>query len=92
MRFDSVDNQEVANILFEAVENWFKAKGMDEVVGPLGISSAFIGMIMELLSSGKYTHAETNLNLEDNIHIQNQSKPFDAKLHKKRRSYIKKTK
>lgn len=55
-----------------------------------GISSAFIGTIMELLVSGKYTHAETNLNLEDNIHIQNQWKAFDARLHKRRRSYVKK--
>ena len=41
-RFDSIDDQEVANALFSAVETWAKAKGMEEVVGPLGfpISSA----------------------------------------------------
>lgn len=55
-----------------------------------GISSAFIGTIMEWLASGKYTHAETNLNLEDNVHILNQWKAFDARLHKRRRAYIKK--
>lgn len=54
-----------------------------------GISSAFIGTIMEWLASGKYTHAETNLNLEDNVHILNQWKAFDARLHKRRRAYIK---
>lgn len=37
-RFDSIDNQEVANALFEAVVGWAKAKGMTEIVGPLGYS------------------------------------------------------
>lgn len=37
-RFDSIDNQEVANKLFSAVENWAKEEGMTEVVGPLGFS------------------------------------------------------
>ncbi len=37
-RFDSIDDQEVANALFGAVENWAKEKGMEEVVGPLGFS------------------------------------------------------
>ena len=37
-RFDSIDDQEVANALFFAVETWAKEKGMEEVVGPLGFS------------------------------------------------------
>ena len=37
-RFDSIDNQEVANGLFNAIERWAKEKGMTEVVGPLGYS------------------------------------------------------
>ena len=37
-RFDCIDNQEVANLLFESVENWTKEKNMAEVVGPLGFS------------------------------------------------------
>ena len=37
-RFDSIDDQEVANALFAAVEKWAKEKGMEEVVGPLGFS------------------------------------------------------
>ncbi len=37
-RFDSIDDQEVATGLFNAVENWAKQKGMEEVVGPLGFS------------------------------------------------------
>ena len=37
-RFDSIDDQEVANALFAAVENWGRDKGMEEIVGPLGFS------------------------------------------------------
>ena len=37
-RFDAIDDQEVANALFAAVEDWAKAKGMTEIVGPLGFS------------------------------------------------------
>lgn len=37
-RFDSINDQEVADALFEAVECWARKKGMDTVVGPLGFS------------------------------------------------------
>lgn len=37
-RFDSVDDQEVATALFNAVETWAKQKNACEVVGPLGFS------------------------------------------------------
>ncbi len=37
-RFDAIDDVEVAKALFDAVENWAKQKGMEEVVGPLGFS------------------------------------------------------
>lgn len=37
-RFDSVDSQEVANALFDAVFKWGKEKGADIVFGPLGYS------------------------------------------------------
>lgn len=37
-RFDCIDDQEVANALFKAVEDWARSKGMEEVVGPLGFS------------------------------------------------------
>lgn len=37
-RFDAIDNQEVANMLFDAVALWAKAKGIEEFVGPLGYS------------------------------------------------------
>ena len=37
-RFDSIDDQSVADALFGAVENWARNKGMDTIVGPLGFS------------------------------------------------------
>jgi len=37
-RFDCIDDQEVANELFRAIECWGKSKGTDEIVGPLGYS------------------------------------------------------
>lgn len=37
-RFDAINNQDVANALFSAVEKWAKEKGMDTIVGPLGFS------------------------------------------------------
>ena len=37
-RFDSIDDEEVAKALFDAVEDWAKSKGMDTVCGPLGFS------------------------------------------------------
>ncbi len=37
-RFDSVDKQEVADALFNAIESWAVAKGMDTAHGPLGFS------------------------------------------------------
>jgi hypothetical protein len=37
-RFDAIDKQAVADALFQALENWAKAQGMEEMVGPLGFS------------------------------------------------------
>ena len=37
-RFDSIDDQEVANALLSAVEQWGKTFGVQEIVGPLGYS------------------------------------------------------
>ncbi len=37
-RFDCENNVETAKKLFETVENWARAKGMEKVVGPLGYS------------------------------------------------------
>ena len=37
-RFDCINDQNVANRLLGAVENWAKQQGMEEIVGPLGYS------------------------------------------------------
>ncbi len=37
-RFDCIDDDEVAKLLFEAVENWGREKGMKVVHGPLGFN------------------------------------------------------
>lgn len=37
-RFDCIDDQEVADMLLGAVEDWARSLGMDEAVGPLGFS------------------------------------------------------
>lgn len=37
-RFDSVNDQEVAAALFDALEKWALSKGMDTICGPLGFS------------------------------------------------------
>lgn len=37
-RFDAIDNQEVANALFSAVEKWAADNGMEHICGPLGYS------------------------------------------------------
>ena len=37
-RFDSINDQEVADALFNAVEKWAKDKGMNEICGPLGFN------------------------------------------------------
>ncbi len=36
--FDSVNDQEVANALFEAVFDWARQRGLDTVIGPKGLS------------------------------------------------------
>lgn len=56
-----------------------------------GVASLLIYEIMKILKSG-IDYAETNLNLESNISIQNQWKSFDSELHKRRRSFVKKLK
>lgn len=56
----------------------------------LGISSAMIAKVMQILCQGNVKYCETNLNLEDNHNIQNQWHRFKTVLHKRRRAYIKK--
>ena len=55
-----------------------------------GIVTAMICQVIDLLKESGVKYAETNLNLEDNYHIQNQWKNFEAHQHKRRRSFIKK--
>lgn len=55
----------------------------------IGIGSALIAKVMEVLEKGDIEYCETNLNLEDNESIQNQWKAFDCVLHKRRRCFVK---
>ncbi|MBO5713376.1 MAG: hypothetical protein J6R88_04175, partial [Clostridia bacterium] len=54
-----------------------------------GISSALFACMQKALYENEVEYCETNLNLEDNLKIINQWKNFDARLHKRRRSYVK---
>ncbi len=55
-----------------------------------GVASVLIYGVLQMLKDGKLEYAETNLNLEYNLNIQNQWKVFDNVLHKRRRAFIKK--
>jgi len=55
-----------------------------------GVNSIMVEGILNILKENNIEYAETNLNLEDNLSIQNQWKHFDAVLHKRRRCFIKK--
>lgn len=55
-----------------------------------GVATVLLVKVMEMMKNKNIEHAETNLNLETNTAIINQWKMFDARLHKKRRSYVKK--
>lgn len=64
--------------------------GVDPDYLNLGISAVFAAGLMNILKNPKIKYAETNLNLEDNAHIQNLWKRFREEKHKRRRCYIKK--
>lgn len=64
--------------------------GVDPVWLNRGVSTIVAAELIKMLQQPGTRYAETNLNLEDNYAIQNLWKRFDAKQHKKRRSYIKK--
>lgn len=55
-----------------------------------GIPAVMCDAIMKMLRNDGIEYAETNLNLEDNLPIQNLWKRFRAVQHKRRRSYVKK--
>ena len=55
-----------------------------------GINAVIVNGLLDILEEGKVKACETNLNLETNTAVQAQWKYFDARQHKRRRSYIKK--
>ena len=55
-----------------------------------GIATAMLANIMDYLKEGNVRFAESNLNLENNTEMINQWKMFNTRVHKRRRSYIKK--
>ena len=55
-----------------------------------GINAVILDGMLEILEKGKVKKCETNLNLESNTAVQAQWKYFNARQHKRRRSYKKK--
>lgn len=55
-----------------------------------GVNAVLVNGIAEILCSGEVEKCETNLNLETNTQVMAQWKYFNARHHKRRRSYIKK--
>ena len=55
-----------------------------------GVSVAISAELERMLRAPGVKYAETNLNLEDNLMIQNQWKRFKEVKHKRRRAYVKK--
>ena len=55
----------------------------------VGINAVIIDGMLEILEKGKVKKCETNLNLESNTAVQAQWKYFNARQHKRRRSYKK---
>lgn len=64
--------------------------GVDPDFENLGISAIVASMLKERLKKPGIQYAETNLNLEHNMQIQNLWKRFKEVKHKRRRSYVKK--
>ncbi len=54
-----------------------------------GVIAVIAAALADMLIDGGVEYAETNLNLEDNLAIQNLWKRFNAVQHKRRRSYLK---
>ena len=54
-----------------------------------GVNAVLLNGMIEALESGRIKKYETNLNLESNAAVQAQWKYFDARQHKRRRSYKK---
>ena len=54
-----------------------------------GINAVILNGMLDILEEGKVKRCETNLNLESNTAVQAQWKYFNARQHKRRRSYKK---
>ena len=52
-----------------------------------GLNAVILNALVDMLSEGKVEKCETNLNLETNTAVISQWKHFNARQHKKRRSY-----
>ena len=55
----------------------------------MGIPAMMMGIMIDILKTGKIDHFETNLTLVTNLNIITLLEHFDFVLHKRRRSYIK---
>ena len=46
--FDSIDDQAVANALFDAAADWLRSKGRDEIMGPIDYSTNYVcGLLID---------------------------------------------
>ena len=63
--------------------------GVDPAWTNRGVSVALSAAVEKMLRAEGVDHAETNLNLEDNLYIQNQWKRFVEVKHKRRRAFVK---
>ena len=46
--FESIDDSEVANALFRAAKDWLRAKGRDEIIGPIDYSTNYVcGLLID---------------------------------------------
>lgn len=54
-----------------------------------GVNAVILNALLDILEEGTVRRCETNLNLESNTAVRAQWKYFDARQHKRRRSYIK---
>lgn len=77
----AIKNPEIIDLGLVAVAPEYKNRGINAIVA---------AELMRMLREDGIDHAETNLNLEENYDIRNMWKTFDAQMHKRRRSYIKK--
>ena len=46
--FECIDNREVASALFEAASNWLRARGLNEIMGPIDYSTNYVcGLLID---------------------------------------------